>query len=91
MNDGHANVTEDVMGVTAPQKLSNALPAVLCGVELLEVILAPISRHLKLWPCSIAIRLYLYILLQSPHKAPSIVLALEWVTLKLARSHSPPL
>ena len=57
VNYGHANVTEDVMGVTSPQQLSNALPAVFCSVELLEVVLAPIRRHLKLRPCSIAMRI----------------------------------
>ena len=62
MNDRHADVTEDVMGVTAPQQLSNALPAVLCSVQLLEMILASIRGHLQLWPCSIAMHPLLRIL-----------------------------
>ena len=62
VDDGHANVTEDVMGVVAPQQLSNALPAVLCSVQLLEVVLASVRRHLQLWPCSIAMRPLLHTL-----------------------------
>ena len=75
VDDWHANVTEDVMGVIAPQQLGNALPAVLCSVHLLKVVLASISRNLQLWPCSIAIFCCAFCLDKYAQMAPSVPLA----------------
>ncbi len=48
MDDGQAHITEDVLGVAAPQQLSHTLPAVLDCVQLLEVVLASICWQLQL-------------------------------------------
>ena len=50
VDDRHAHVAEDaVRGITG-QQLGQALPAVLDGVKLLEVVLAAIPGHLQLRP-----------------------------------------
>lgn len=52
VNDGHADIAEDVSGEPAAQQLRNTLPAMLHRVELLEVVLAAIPRQLQLRPCT---------------------------------------
>ena len=53
MDDGHADIAEDVIGVAAAQQLCDALPAVLHRVQLLKVVLTAIRWQLQLRPCRV--------------------------------------
>ena len=50
VDDRHADVAQDTMRRVAGQQLCQALPAVLNRVQLLEVVLAAVARHLQLRP-----------------------------------------